>query len=40
MEQTDLASKENSRALSMRDELGRWLHSVVDSLNGKDYPAN
>lgn len=36
-EADDLSEAEADRVASMRGELGKWLVSVVNSLNGKDY---
>ena len=36
-EKNDLASKRADRTKAMLTELEKWLKSVVDSLNGKDY---
>ena len=38
-EADDLSEAETERVNAMRRELGKWLVSVVNSLNGKDYPA-
>ncbi len=39
MEKQDLADAETDRVATMRRELETWLVSVVQSLNGEDYPA-
>jgi arylsulfatase A-like enzyme len=36
-EADDLTEADPDRVASMRGELGKWLVSVVNSLNGKDY---
>jgi len=36
-EGTDLSARQQDRVKSMRADLEKWLTSVVDSLNGKDY---
>jgi arylsulfatase A-like enzyme len=38
-ESRDLLATEPKRAEAMKKELTAWLESVVNSLNGKDYPA-
>ena len=37
MEERDLAATEEEKTADMKTALDRWLKSVVDSLNGKDY---